>query len=56
MIEYGPDASRTPADAGLQASLLRINIQMERDEGEGGRAGRYSDSLIFNLALGLCHI
>lgn len=53
MIEYGPDASRTPADAGLQASLLRINIRMERDEGEGRRC---FDMLISNLAVGLCHI
>lgn len=56
MIEYGPDVSRTPADAGLQASLLRINIKTERDEGEGRTAGRYSDILISNLAPGLCHI
>lgn len=33
-----------------------INTRIERDEGEGGRAGRYSDILISNLALALCHI
>lgn len=41
MIEYGPDAGRTPGDAELRASLLKlINTKMERDEGEaGGPAG-----------------
>lgn len=49
MIEYGPDAGRTPGDAGLRTSLLR----MKRDE--GGRARRQSDILLSNLAVGLCH-
>lgn len=54
MIEYGPDAGGTPGDAGLRALTVEINTKMERDE--GGRAGRYSDILISNLARGLCHI
>lgn len=56
MLEYGPDASRTPADIRLHISMLRINIQMHWVNSEGGRPGRESDILISNLAPGFCHI
>lgn len=47
IIEYGADAGRTPGDAGLQTSLLR----MERDEdgGEGGRG--LAGPLIFSYQM-----
>lgn len=56
MIEYGPDSSRTPADAGLRTSLLKINTKMEKDEGEGRGASRCTDILISNLTPGLWRI